>query len=93
MPALRRVAEASLLRKGFRRDNRDHRLFHFYLRGQKTSIFTFTSHGAREISDDLLLLMKRELKLDTLKHVRDLLNCPMDESAFVEVLRAKGELP
>lgn len=92
MPISRRVAEASLLRKGFRRDNRDHRLFTYWLGGQKTSIFTFTSHGAREISDDLLLLVKRKLKLDTLQQVRDLLKCPMDESSYAAVLRAKGVL-
>jgi len=69
-----RKIESGLLRKGFRKENADHRVFRFYVGGKKTSISTFLSHGSRykEYNDDLLSKMKRELCLSSTKSFWDL---------------------
>jgi hypothetical protein len=92
MPIPRRVAEASLRAKGFEQDNKDHRKFHLIYQGRRTGGVTFTSHGrsGADIPDSILNLMKRELWLDTLEQLRDLLNCPMDHQQYIQFLLTKG---
>lgn len=92
MTISRRRAERSLKQKGFVQDNTDHRMFYLYVEGRKTSIFTYTSHGGKEIDDSLLNLMRRELRLQTNRQARDLLLCPMTGEAYVRWLREHGIL-
>jgi len=94
MPVKRLKARQSLLQKGFRQHNRDHQFFIYYHQGHQTTCYTYLSYGAgsKEIGDDLLQTMKRELHLDSLKQVRDLLECPMDEQQLGVILSQKGLL-
>jgi len=92
MTISRRRAERSLKQKGFVQDNKDHRTFYLYVNGKKTSIFTYTSHGGREIDSSLLNLMKRELRLQTNSQARNLLICPMAGEDYVRWLREHGIL-
>ena len=92
MTISRRRAEHSLKQKGFVQDNREHRMFYLYVDGQRTPIFTYTSHGGREIDDSLLSLMRRELRLQTNRQARDLLICPMTGESYVQWLREQGIL-
>lgn len=90
MPFNRNKAEASLRKKGFKRHSGDHRYFHHYHNGKPTGAFFYTSHGgSKTINDTLLPSLKKELRLDTSKQVKDLLNCPMNEDAYWEILLKK----
>lgn len=64
MPRKQSDVEKSLLAKGFRAKEGDHNHFNYYSRaGKKTAVFTKTSHGEREINDNLLSCMARQCKL------------------------------
>ena len=90
-PMKQREVESSLVAKGFRRREGDHRFFvyHRMLDGKKTSIFTKTSHGNSEIDDSLIKLMANQCKL-TSKDFRDLVNCPLKRDAYETRIAARG---
>jgi len=88
----RKKFEKNLKKKGFRRDPaKDHIFYHHEYEGKKTGISTHFSHSLSEkdISDDLILLMKRELRLDSTKDVADLCNCPMSKEKYNGILKQK----
>lgn len=84
--------EQSLEKKGFVLENSNHRYFHHEYDGKRTGSFTYTSHGShyKTYGNSLLNMMKKQLRLDTLKDTRDLLMCPMDERQYNEKLKEKG---
>lgn len=84
--------ERSLLKKGFIREDSHHRYFYHEFNGKRTGAFTYTSHGSgyKTYGDPLLKRMKKELRLETLNDVKDLLGCPMDEDQYNEKLKVKG---
>ena len=85
----RKIIEASLKQKGFVQENkRDHRMFFLYYEGKKTGIFTKTSHGSKykDIGDELLGKMKRQVGLKTNKEARDLFRCPMSRDEYIQIL-------
>lgn len=87
--------ERNLPTKGFVVDNsRDHIYFHFWKDGKKTRFYTKVSHGARRdsLGDDLVRAMKMQLGLQTLKQVRDLAECPMDQAGYILALQNAGNL-
>jgi len=90
----RRKIELGLLRKGFRKDNVDHRVFRFYVGGKKTSISTFLSHGSRykEYDDDLLSKMKRELCMSNKKYLIDFIVCPVTQERYTGDLISTGKV-
>ena len=87
--------EWALAQKGFIRKDGSHRYFHHQYNGKITGIKTYTSHGSqyKTYGDDLLKAMKKELRLDTLQEVRNLLLCPMDTDAYNQKLKSKGLIP
>ncbi len=90
----RRKIQSGLLRKGFKKDNNEHRVFRFYVGGKKTRISTFVSHGSnyKEYGDDLLAKMKRELCMPQKKYLIDFINCPVTEEKFKEYLVSMGKV-
>jgi hypothetical protein len=87
--------EQSLVKKGFVPDDTHHRYFHHEYNGKRTGISTYTSHGdsIKTYGDQLLGMMKRQLRLDTLQELKALLNCPMDSNEYNNKLKGKGLLP
>ena len=63
--------------------------------GKGTGAYAYTSHGSsyKTYGDELLKRMKVELRLESLKEVRDLLLCPMDADAYNNKLVEKGVFP
>ena len=64
----RRIAKRSLTQKGFQENKSGHHIYYHHIyQGKITGVSTHISHTKkqRDIDDNLLLLMKRELKLDT----------------------------
>lgn len=87
----KRVIESNLLKKGFIKDNNDHRYFLHKYKGKFTTIYTKTSHGSKykTYDDSLLKMMKKQLRLDTNRQVYELVSCPMSEEQYVEILKSK----
>jgi hypothetical protein len=73
----RRDIKSSLLKKGFKEENRDHWVFRLYVNNKKTSISTKVSFGSnyREIGEDLIQKMKKELCMPNKKYFIDFVEC------------------
>ena len=90
MPRKQTEVEKSLEAKGFQRSKGDHNYFHYYSKvGKKTTGFTKTSHGSREIDDNLLGRMSRQCHLSRADFDR-LIDCPLDRDAYENMLLAQG---
>jgi predicted RNA binding protein YcfA (HicA-like mRNA interferase family) len=90
-----KVAEKSLQKKGFKRDeSKGHIYFYYQHNGLTTDIYTYTSHGSgyKEIGPDNLSSMRKQLKLETVKQTMALLECPMGEAEYAAHLIKAGFL-
>lgn len=86
---------SNLPKKGFMVNKKGHHIFFYHIQdGRETGIRTKISHTAKmkDISNDIISAIKRQLKLDTNAEVKDLIECPMDEATYIGLLRKKGEL-
>lgn len=81
----------NLQRKGFRKRQGGDKYFHLYVDGKKTAVFTFVSHGEREIHDGLLAQMAKQTKL-VKKEFIDLVDCPLTEEEYLKLLRERGHV-
>ena len=91
MPKDAREVANGLAKKGFRRRENDHAFFHLWIGEKKTAIYTKISQGEREIGDNLLSLMARQIKL-TKKQFTELVECPMSFEEYVTLLRTGGHV-
>ncbi|MDI9349347.1 MAG: hypothetical protein QM537_05035 [Candidatus Symbiobacter sp.] len=92
MPRKQKKTETGLLNKGFVRSDNDHHYFRYYtIDGRKTDILTKTSHGGKDIQDDILSLMARQCKLSR-KEFLDLIDCPLSREQYEKILTDKGFL-
>lgn len=89
MPKSARKVMAGLEKKGFKMRENDHSFFHLWVGGKKTVVYTKVSHGEKEIADNLLGAMARQLALSR-KQLLELVDCPLTEAAYVAQLRAAG---
>ncbi len=90
MPRKQDAVEKSLLSKGFQPGGGDHNYFFYYSKaGKKTIVRTKTSHGAREIDDNLLAQMAKQCKLSN-KDFGLLVDCPLSRDAYETKLVAAG---
>jgi len=91
MPKDAKKVLAGLEKKGFLRKDNDHRFLHLWVDRRKTSIYTKISHGEKEIGDNLLGMMARQLKLNR-RQFADLVDCPMTLPEYIQVLRDGGHV-
>jgi predicted RNA binding protein YcfA (HicA-like mRNA interferase family) len=73
----------SLLNKGFEEKQSSHTRLIYFIDGKKSSIFTVVSHGKKEISDDLMHKMAKQMKL-SYKQFCDVVDCPMSKEELRE---------
>ena len=77
--------EAALLRKGFRKDNRDHRfLIYWNTAGKKTPRKTKVSHGSakyKDLGDPLIKAMAKQCGLTKPKFL-ELVDCTLDQKGY-----------
>ncbi|MBM3498250.1 MAG: hypothetical protein FJX74_06220, partial [Armatimonadetes bacterium] len=85
--------KAALVKKGFRLEERDHHYLVLYVEGRRTTIRTKVSHSKSDYGSPLLSRMKDQDQLSTVRELLDLIDCPMDGSAYVRRLRQRGMLP
>ena len=91
MPKHARDVITGLVRKGFQKKENDHTFLHLFVNGLKTPIYTKVSHGEKQIGDKLLGAMARQVRL-TRRQFLDLIECPLSETAYVDLLRNKGAI-
>ena len=85
--------KSSLLAKGFiEEEKRGHKQLRLYIDGKKTGISTSISRGTkRKIYEvGLLKYMAKGLRLDLLRQLLNLIECPMSHTQYVTYLRQKG---
>lgn len=92
MPRDVRALVAGLTRKGFVRRENDHTFLHLYVGGRKTAIYTKVSHGAKEISDKLLGVMARQVRLSRQQFLA-LVDCRLSEADYLRILRESNAIP
>ena len=87
-----REIRSGLTSKGFVQSECDHSHLILYIDGKKTKIRTKVSHGSksRDCGDYLLSIIKKQLRLHTKKQLLDLIDCPMTEHDYINILRANG---
>lgn len=92
MPRKFNDVEKGLLNKGFQKSN-SHHVFYIYhdMSGLKTPIKTKASHGEREISDNLLALMAKQVKLKKSDFL-NLVDCPLKREEYESILRSENEI-
>ncbi len=83
-----------MVAKGFVKEDSHHRYFYHEVKGKRTGISTHTSHGSdyKTYGDNLLRLIKKQLRLDALSQVVDLLKCPMTGDDYNGILKKKDLL-
>jgi hypothetical protein len=93
--ATRKAADVAgaLERKGFvekpssgKGRGQDHRRFVLVVDGKKSGVRTMLSRGYKELEDNMLGLMAREVRLSKREFLR-LIDCPMDRAEYLEFLR------
>lgn len=92
MKVTRAEIEKNLPKKGFRKDKSGHHIYFYHeYQGQETGAYTFISHSAKQkdISGDLVLNMRKQLRLDTAREAVDLMKCPMNGEGFNRILVEK----
>jgi hypothetical protein len=92
MKIARMEIEKNLPKKGFRKDRSGHHIYFYHeYEGRETGAYTFISHSAKQkdVKGDLLLSMRKQLRLDTTRDAADLMKCPMDGKRFNRILEEK----
>lgn len=90
----RRDVEASLERKGFVPRQGDHSFFIYHTQaGQKTSVWTKTSHGTghKTLSDNLVSKMAKQCWLTT-GQFEQLVACPLTREELERLLVSVGRI-
>jgi hypothetical protein len=93
MPRPKLAVESALKSKGFEEHDGDHRFFVYWTEdGKKTRARTKTSYTPKmkDIPDNLLGQMAKQVCLDTKAQFLELVNCPMSRGDYEDVLRGKG---
>ena len=94
MPIETRKFTQNLLKKGFIEKEGHHRYFFHIHDGKETGIKTKVSHTRKmkDISNDLISQIKKQLKLNNNSQVKDLANCPMSEKDYIDFLQMNEKL-
>ncbi|MBA3756882.1 MAG: hypothetical protein H0X02_11920 [Nitrosomonas sp.] len=80
-----RDVEAALDRKGFTRSTGDHNYFIYFVGDKKTSVFTKTSYGQKDIGDSLIGQMAKQCKLSKKDFLR-LVECTLPHDGYHALL-------
>jgi hypothetical protein len=95
MKVTRAAISKNLPKKGFRKESGHHIYFYHEYKGMETGAYTYISHSAKQkdVSGDLLLSMRKQLKLETTREAVDLINCPIDKEEFNRILIEREVFP
>lgn len=93
MKVTRAEIEKNLPKKGFRKESSGHHVYFYHeYQGQETGAYTYVSHSSKQkdMSGDLLLSMRKQLRLETTREAADLMKCPLDGKDFNRILIKRG---
>lgn len=82
--------DKALSKKGFRLDNRHHKIYEYWHNGKLVSS-TMASHNGQEIGDPLIAKMHKQLQISRHQFI-DLIKCPLSEQDYIDILKEKGIL-
>jgi hypothetical protein len=92
VPRKTRDVKRALTSKGFREEKRDHYYYFFTHNGQKVSaVYTKISHGEAEITDNLISLMAKQVRLNNADFCR-FIDCSLAADDYVRKLQQSGHL-
>jgi hypothetical protein len=92
MPHKARDIDAALRAKGFRVTESRHTMYHFYVDGKKTVLWTMVSHGQKEIPDNIVGTMARkQLRLSRTDFDR-LIECPLSQAEYQAMMQQAGHI-
>jgi hypothetical protein len=81
----------ALLRKGFEKVETHHTMLWFMVKGRRTGIHTWVSHGQRKLDDRLLRLIGRELHLSRAELLK-FVECEMSREEYLCRMIGAGHL-
>ena len=96
MKVERKKINKNLPKKGFVKEADNHHIyFHHHYNGLATGAYTYISHSKKicDYSGKILTNVRKQLELDSNLDVLNLVNCPMKEDEYNEILRQKGLVP
>ena len=80
----------NLLSKGFKVGKGDHKYLELFYKG-KFVLHTKISHGEQELEEFHIGMMKRQCRLEKAEFI-DLVNCPLSEEGYIEILKTNGTI-
>ena len=89
MKVARAEISRNLPKKGFRKVKSGHHIYFYHeYKGMETGAYTYISHSAKQkdISGDLLLSIRKQLRLESAREAVDLIKCPIDKEEFNRIL-------
>jgi predicted RNA binding protein YcfA (HicA-like mRNA interferase family) len=90
MPLKSNDVEAALKKKGFQRDDGDHKFFYLYHLGKRTTIRTKISHGrSHDIDDSLISKMYKQLKFKTKETFLQYVECKVTYEEYIKDLETE----
>ena len=78
----------ALVKKGFKKAEGDHHYYLYYYNG-KVVAKTKVSHNDQDIGDGLISKMYKQCQISKGQFF-DLINCPLEEAEYVEILKKQG---
>ena len=78
----------SLLAKGFRENDNDHKYYTLYIYGTKTSIRTKISHGASENVDPIINCMQKQMHLSKIEF-QNFVDCHMSKDEYANLIKQR----
>ncbi|NJE75964.1 type II toxin-antitoxin system HicA family toxin [Thermococcus sp. ES12] len=85
--------QKALKKKGFqKKEGGRHTKYILYVDGKKTRIMTVFSRGKdkKELGDDLIKRIKKQLHFDDPKKFEDFVKCPLTYEDYLTILQQKG---
>lgn len=85
--------QKALTKKGFqKKEGNRHTKYILYVNGKKTRVMTVFSRGKdkKELGDDLVRRIQKQLHLEDPQKFEDLVNCPLSYQAYIAHLQQKG---
>jgi len=86
-----KTIESALCKKGFVREDKDHRKFRLFVNGLKKSIWTMTSHNDQDIGNRLQACMAEQMHLTRAEFLL-FVACSISEQQYVCLLKARGHI-
>ena len=85
-----RKIENALTKKGFVAANSHHKYFRYYtLTGKKTEIYTYVSHGNKEISIMLFGMMAKQCRLKS-SEFKKFVDCTLSQNEYESLLKKQN---